>query len=118
PVDGVGVGLDHLAARPQLAQEHAVIEVPAMGLAHRVVEVLHIDEYGESFHGVLRLLAPLCAGGSFVRRTTSFLSAVTPKPRLRLPSAAEGFVPTPAWATVAPPLFAVRIDERCKHPAR
>src|SRR5690606_679840 len=32
--------------------------------------------------------------------------------------AAEGFVPTPAWATVAPPLFAVRIDERCKHPAR
>src|SRR5690606_679839 len=69
---------------PQLAQEHAVIEVPAMGLAHRVVEVLHIDEYGESFHGVLRLLAPLCAGGSLAGRTTSCLSAVAPKPRLRL----------------------------------
>src|SRR5690606_18921552 len=74
-VDGIGVGLGYLTARLQLAQEHAVVEMPAMGLAHGVIQVLHIDEYGKSFQGVLRLLAPLCAVGPFVGRTTLHLSA-------------------------------------------
>src|SRR5690606_38403786 len=104
PVDGVGIGFHHLAPLAQLAQEHPVIEMPAMGLAHRVIEVLHIDEYGKFLQEQLRF----AVGGHFfwppLHRCQGWRPAAGKAPT----ALRADFMPTPAWATVAPPL---RSDE-------
>ena len=49
-VNGIGVRLDDYATAADLGPQHAVVEVAAIDLAHRVVEVLHIGEYGDLLH--------------------------------------------------------------------
>ena len=43
-VDGVGIGLDDAPAASDVCPQGGVVEMAAVGLAHGVVEVLHIGE--------------------------------------------------------------------------
>ncbi|EJT85254.1 hypothetical protein PPS11_11626 [Pseudomonas putida S11] len=48
-VDGIGHGLDNLTFAADIGPQGGVVEMAAVGLAHGVVEVLHIGEQRDRF---------------------------------------------------------------------
>ena len=50
PVNRIGIGLDNFAALADISPQGGVIEMAAIGLANRVLKVLHIREDRNFFH--------------------------------------------------------------------
>lgn len=50
--DGVGGGADDLALITDTVLEFAVVKLAPVGLSSGVVDVLHVDEEGDFFHGL------------------------------------------------------------------
>ncbi|MNT13787.1 hypothetical protein D3C72_1487680 [compost metagenome] len=49
-IDGIGHRLDNLPMLADVSPERGIIEMTAIGLAHGVVEVLHVGEYRDLLH--------------------------------------------------------------------
>ena len=49
-LNGIGVCLDNLPALADVRPQGGIVEVAAMGLAHRVIEILYVGEYSDLLH--------------------------------------------------------------------